>query len=216
VIIIIIIAVVLTIASGGLASPLWYVVAGTIATAVALTATVVAVALSLYFAAMERSEMAGDLMFMPDVIMTFQDIAKYTGYIALILGIGTVIANGFTTVTKEAIKDQVTGRVLVPAGTTVQLGTAQIMNQVMSWIGQVSNVAMQYMAAEDAKKTAELQSEVEASNRLLEDYTTPASMVAFKEQFESYAFLDLNAKMDKVCYNSTQGLIDMSTTKYYT
>ena len=233
VIIIIIIAVILTIASGGLAASTWYAVAGVIATAVALTATAISVALSLYFEAMQRNEMAGDLMFMPNVIMVFQDIAKYSGYIAMILGIGTIVANGFQTIatTSAGATSSTVAGTTTSGGTSVtveivgtsavtttvtQMTTAQIASQVMSWIGSASSIAMQYAAAEEAKKTAELQDKVDASNKLLEDYTSPASMVAFKEEFESYAFLDLNAKMDKVCYNSTQGLIDNCMTKYYT
>jgi len=216
VVIIIVIAVVVCVGSGGTAcyaagQGAAYAIM-TVASYIAITAAIISVILSLYAGMLDRMGYSGSAQNYGKYIKLFNSIAEIAGYVALFAGTINVVSNGFTKTVATSGGGTVTRAMTKP----------EIANFVIGQISSYSNMYMKYAMEQDAKKTQELQESVKEQEVMIAEYSaedgvsaTPKAMEAQQLVFEDYAFIDLNARMDAIPFNKTQGLIDNATQKYF-
>jgi len=224
IVIIIIIAIVITVVSVGTTAPATFTAAvamiSAIASAIAITSMIIVFVLTMYATWLTDRGYAGTAMTVGRCVVTFSEIAKYAGYVALVTGGYTTVANGFMKAAAEGAKEGARqgGEIVVKnaAGQlVVPMSTAEIANFVVSWMNSLANLGLEYLNDEDQKKTEALQADVNEQARLIEDYTSPKSMAVVQKQFESGALYEPRIEISSYCYNKTQGLVDSATTKYY-
>ena len=220
VIIIIIIAVIITIASlggaSGIAATGAFALIAAVASAIAITATIIVVALSLYAGWVASQGWAGDAQLIGKAIVVFSDIAKYAGYVAMITGAGALIQNGFkvalTAAEKEAAKKAGTA---LAANAMRDMTSTEIATQVLTWLNTGVSTVLDYKAEKDAQKTQDVQNQITAQEDIIADLTSNKSMELTQFEFESGNIYDTNAKIDSTYYSKTEGLVHDTTHKYY-
>lgn len=220
VIIIIVIAVIITVYSVGTSAPATLSAAvsmiAAVASAIAITATIISFALGAYASWLTDHGYAGSAILIGRCAVTFSQIAKYAGYVALIAGIGNILINGFYTAAPAGAEEGVDGVIENSSGTlVVPMSNIQIFNQVLSWINSAATFYEQYDSDKDQKDLDNKQSEVDAQVKLLEDYSSPKSMAIIQKTFESGQMYEPYFQTPSYVYGKTQGMIDLATTKYY-
>lgn len=221
-IVVVVIAVLLSPLTGGasLATvPAALATLGTLAIVLTLSALVLA-GIAMAFS---RSGRYGFAAAMGNASMTLNKVAEVLGYITIVLGITTIIQQGFTKVMtaegakaagKEAAKDAA-GNVIVNAAgmVTVNMTATEIGLQVISWMSTGFGMWSKYQASKEQEQLSELQRKVTEQEEAINDLPTPKKYEVEQDMFENYRYLEINEMMGEYVDMSTN--VDKFTGKYF-
>ena len=221
-VVVVVVALILAAPSGGysLASlPAAFASIGAVTAALAASALVLA-GIGMAFSRIGRYGFAAE---MGNASMTLNKVAEILGYITIILGITTIIQQGFTKAMtaeaakaagKEAAKDAA-GNVIVNAAgmVTVSMTPTEIGFQVIKWMNTGFGMWSKYQASKEQEQLSELQRKVTEQEEAINDLPTPKKYEVEQDMFENYRYLEINEMMGEYVDMSTN--VDKFTGKYF-
>ena len=171
-----------------------------IASVVSITASIIVLALSLYLKVLTDNGYYGSQATLGRMIVFFSEVAKYSGYVAILAGGISFYQTGF-------------------AG----MSSSEIFSQVASWISTGGNLYLEYGVEDTYEKVEEAQAAVSKQETTMSEYNidtaiagyTPKAIVAMEEDRYNNTFAEVMAQVDSVADKFAYNKIYPMTHMYY-
>lgn len=183
-----------------------------------LAATVLTIgglALSWAQGVLDRMGSDGIANDMASNIQLINKLAEVAGYFALIGGLKTQIAAGFTKQMSTTAAQEAGRTIISQQGqvAVVRMTALEMANQVLNWLNTGFGEWSKYQMQESAAETTALQAKIAEQEAAIDDLPTPKKYTYEKWNFESYNFLEINEKME--AYTGSLGSVEHFTKKYF-
>ncbi len=130
-------------------------------------------------------------------------VASFFGFAALIWSTITIATTGMVS------------KVINGVAEMVKATTMDILKMTTSWLNIGVDIYSNFVSARQEAKLKDKQALLDEQQEKNEDLTSPKAMLVIQEYFEGYWWAEVNAILDNMPYQMTQGKIDIATTKYY-
>ena len=208
-----------------------------LATVVAIAATVIVIALSIYSQILTDNGYYGSQATLGRMIVFFSEVAKYAGYVAILTGGINIYKNGWTTAAPGAgakalsethvIVDGLNttymiGETIAP-NAVIAMSPSAIFAQVASWVSTAGNLYLEYGVEDPYERVEDAQAKVDKQEATMSEFNidtavvgyTPKAIVALEEDRYNNTFAEVTAQVNDVADKFVYNKIYPMTHMYY-